>query len=97
MKKEDENIVKEAVKTLNQELTKARDYKSPKRRIGLVWQADGNAAVIDIEDIEVFYGDMTSMHIKAKLLHIINDPFHVEIHHIIEAFLLNNLDSVLDK
>lgn len=91
----EDNVVKEAVETLNRELNEARDHKSPKRRIGLVWQADGNAAIVDVDDIEVFYGDMTSMVIKAKLLHIVRDPFHVEIHNIIEAFLLNNLESAL--
>lgn len=76
----------EVVEKMNQELQEARGGKPVGKRMGLVWQTDNSVMVLDVENIELFYGDLTSVTIKAMVQDIIHNPLHIELHNLIADF-----------
>jgi hypothetical protein len=87
VKKEDKIEIAEAVEKLNTKLRDARDNNPPPKRIGLIWSKPNSVLVLDIDDVEVFYGDLKSITIKATALDIIHEPMHLDMHNIIRDFL----------
>lgn len=97
IKDEKDTAVEEAIARLNTALLRGRDDSEPKSRIGLVWHTDNHAMIVDITNVEMIYQDMSSVVIRGKLLKLINQPLHVELHHIIQSFLENKLNLLLDE
>lgn len=85
----------EAVDQLNKDILKARKGKAPGNRLGLIVHENGGVMVVDVTNIELFYGDIVTMNIQARMQTLIDSPFQVELHNIIRGFLDNNLDEII--
>ena len=95
MKKEDKLDFADATEQMNKDLLKARKGKPPGKRLGLIVHESGGIMVIDVTNLEVFYGDLTKMTIQAEMVAMIEGPLHAELHNVIRGFTENNLDEII--
>lgn len=87
---------KERVDELNNALMNARDRKAPPGRLGLIWNKNNDVMIVDVSGIETFHTDLKTVTIKGVIKGIAHTPTHIDFHYIINAFLENKLDEIIE-